>query len=173
MQARLFIDDTPGISVTEMRSKARRLKQQERPPRPHHRRLPAAHVGRAHRRQALREPHPGSVGHLARTESRRQGVEGPRGGALAVKPRSRKPRRRPSSATLRPARIRLHRAGRRRRGLHLPRRGVQEEGRSPTSKASPKSSSPNSATAPPASSSWPSSTLTRFENLAAESDYIQ
>ncbi len=29
MQARLFIDDTPGISVMEMRSKARRLKQQE------------------------------------------------------------------------------------------------------------------------------------------------
>ena len=29
MQARLFIDDTPSISVTEMRSKARRLKQQE------------------------------------------------------------------------------------------------------------------------------------------------
>jgi replicative DNA helicase len=29
MQARLFIDDTSGISVTEMRSKARRLKQQE------------------------------------------------------------------------------------------------------------------------------------------------
>jgi replicative DNA helicase len=29
MQARLFIDDTPAISVTEMRSKARRLKQQE------------------------------------------------------------------------------------------------------------------------------------------------
>jgi replicative DNA helicase len=29
MQARLWVDDTPGISVTEMRSKARRLKQQE------------------------------------------------------------------------------------------------------------------------------------------------
>ncbi len=29
MQAKLYIDDTPGISVTEMRSKARRLKQQE------------------------------------------------------------------------------------------------------------------------------------------------
>jgi replicative DNA helicase len=29
MTARLFIDDTPGISVTEMRSKARRLRQQE------------------------------------------------------------------------------------------------------------------------------------------------
>jgi replicative DNA helicase len=29
MQAPIFIDDTPGISVTEMRSKARRLKQQE------------------------------------------------------------------------------------------------------------------------------------------------
>jgi replicative DNA helicase len=29
MMAKLFIDDTPGISVTEMRSKARRLKQQQ------------------------------------------------------------------------------------------------------------------------------------------------
>jgi replicative DNA helicase len=29
MQAPIFIDDTPGISVTEMRSKARRLKQQQ------------------------------------------------------------------------------------------------------------------------------------------------
>ena len=41
-----------------------------RPPRPHHRRLSPAHVGSGHRRQALREPHPGSVSHLARTESR-------------------------------------------------------------------------------------------------------
>ncbi len=29
MQAKLFIDDTPGISVSEMRAKARRLRQQE------------------------------------------------------------------------------------------------------------------------------------------------
>jgi len=29
MQAKLYIDDTPGISITEMRSKARRLQQQE------------------------------------------------------------------------------------------------------------------------------------------------
>ena len=29
MMAKLFLDDTPGISVTEMRSKARRLKQQQ------------------------------------------------------------------------------------------------------------------------------------------------
>jgi replicative DNA helicase len=29
MQAKLYIDDTPGISVSEMRAKARRLKQQE------------------------------------------------------------------------------------------------------------------------------------------------
>ncbi len=29
MQAKIFIDDTPGISVSEMRAKARRLKQQE------------------------------------------------------------------------------------------------------------------------------------------------
>jgi replicative DNA helicase len=30
MQSRLYIDDTPGISVSEMRAKARRLKQQEK-----------------------------------------------------------------------------------------------------------------------------------------------
>jgi replicative DNA helicase len=30
MQAKLYIDDTPGISVSEMRAKARRLKQQEK-----------------------------------------------------------------------------------------------------------------------------------------------
>jgi len=30
MQSKLFIDDTPGISVSEMRAKARRLKQQEK-----------------------------------------------------------------------------------------------------------------------------------------------
>jgi len=30
MQAKLYIDDTPGISISEMRAKARRLKQQEK-----------------------------------------------------------------------------------------------------------------------------------------------
>ena len=29
MDARLFIDDTPGITLPEMRAKARRLKQQQ------------------------------------------------------------------------------------------------------------------------------------------------
>ena len=42
-QAPIYIDDTPGISVTEMRSKARRLKAER--PGFDHRRLPAAHAG--------------------------------------------------------------------------------------------------------------------------------
>ena len=69
--APIFIDDTPGISVSEMRAKARRLQAVAGQARPDHRRLPPAHV---RRQQALRKPHPGSVRHLARTESGRQGT---------------------------------------------------------------------------------------------------
>ena len=53
MHAKLFIDDTPGISVTEMRSQRAAAQEAGRAPRRAHRRLPAAHVGSAHRRQAL------------------------------------------------------------------------------------------------------------------------
>ena len=97
MQSKLFIDDTPGISVSEMRAKARRLKQTGRA-RPGDRGLPAAHVGGAGGRQAVREPHSGSFGDLARPEGAGQGTARAGGGAFAVKPRAREPRRRSSSA---------------------------------------------------------------------------
>jgi replicative DNA helicase len=42
----MFIDDTAGISLAEMRAKSRRLKQTRRP-RPHRGGLPATHVGHA------------------------------------------------------------------------------------------------------------------------------
>ena len=44
--APIFIDDTPGISLSEMRAKSRRLQAVARPAGPDHRRLPAANVSR-------------------------------------------------------------------------------------------------------------------------------
>ena len=41
VEAQLYIDDTPGISLSEMRAKARRLRQAVGRARPHRRRLPA------------------------------------------------------------------------------------------------------------------------------------
>ncbi len=124
-QSKIHIDDTPGISVSEMRAKARRLRQQEG--------LDLIIVDYLQlmsavpdRRQALRKPHPGSVCYIARTESAGQGVEGTGHRALPAQSRSGKPRRRSSPTALRPARVRIHRAGRRPGGFHLPRRGLQE-----------------------------------------------
>ena len=94
VEARIFIDDTPGISLTEMRAKARRLRQSSGgldlvvvdylqlmtagsmgPPGP-----------------PLREPHPGSLRHLPRPQSPRQGT---RTSPSSRSPSSRAP---PSSA---------------------------------------------------------------------------
>ncbi len=43
--APIFIDDTPGIALSEMRAKARRLKQQQGRAGPDYRRLSATDVG--------------------------------------------------------------------------------------------------------------------------------
>ena len=120
--APIFIDDTPGISLSEMRAKARRLQQSQGQARSDYRGLPAAHVGR---RQALRKPYPGSVRHFARTEGPGQGTESAGGGAFPVEPGAGKPGRRPPPATCGFARIGVDRAGRRRGRVHLPRRGLQ------------------------------------------------
>ncbi len=120
--APIFIDDTPGISLSEMRAKARRLKQAQQG------KLDLIivdylqlHVGR---RQALRKPHAGSVGNIARAEGFGQGTERAGGGALAVEPRSGEPGRRPSSAAFRSARVGVDRAGCRSGDVHLPRRSL-------------------------------------------------
>ena len=42
VESKMFIDDTPGISLAEMRAKARRLQQQDRATRPDRDRLSAA-----------------------------------------------------------------------------------------------------------------------------------
>ena len=60
MESKLFVDDTPGISLAEMRAKARRLKQQEGSLDPHRHRLSAAHDRHGRRQpEEVRKPHPG------------------------------------------------------------------------------------------------------------------
>ena len=120
--APIFIDDTPGISLSEMRAKARRLKQSQG-------RLDLLVV------DYLQLMSGGSK----RFENRTQEVSSISRGlkaiakelqvpVIALSQLSRapgKPRRRPPSATLRPSRIRLDRAGRRRSDVYFPRRNLQ------------------------------------------------
>src|SRR6185437_1012352 len=74
-------------------------------------RLLATHEWR--RRQALRKPHAGGLGGVARTQGAGQGAACSGSRALAVESRARKSRQgRTASATFRPARIGVDRAGR-------------------------------------------------------------
>ena len=76
VEAKIFIDDTPGISLTEMRAKARRLRQMAGAARPDRDRLPAADVRRLawRGREALREPDAGGFGGLARAQVSGEGA---------------------------------------------------------------------------------------------------
>ncbi len=91
VEAPIHIDDTPGISLTEMRAKARRLRQTRGS-------LDLVVVDylqlmtrQCHRAgcAALREPDAGSVGHFARPESAGQGAGDPGDCALSALPRLR------------------------------------------------------------------------------------
>ena len=85
------------------------------------RRLPAADEGAT----GVREPRPGDLADLALAEA--AGPRPRRAGDRAVAALTRRrepPEKRPDP--LRPARIGLHRAGRRRRDVHLPRRVLQQ-----------------------------------------------
>ena len=120
--APIFIDDTPGISLSEMRAKARRLQQSQG-------RLDLIIVdylqlmsggGRRYENRTQ------EVSAISRgTEGAGQGTQGAGDRALPVEPRAGKPGRRPPSSAGRPARIGIDRAGRGRGGIHLPRRGLQ------------------------------------------------
>jgi replicative DNA helicase len=91
VESRIFIDDTAGISLAEMRAKARRLKQNAGGLDlvvVDYLQLMSATLPSAGK-QALREPHPGGLGHLPRPEGPGQGAERAGGGALAALPRQR------------------------------------------------------------------------------------
>ena len=126
METKLFIDDTPGISLLADARQGAPPEAIARRARPDHHRLSAVDVFRRDRQQALREPQPGSVGYFAWTETARERDARAGDCALAVEPRSRSANRRPQAATLRLARIRIDRAGRRRRLLHLPPGSLRE-----------------------------------------------
>ena len=83
-ESRIFIDDSAGSTVAEMRAKARRLKQNCRRPRPGHGRLSPADVGHTARcqPQRLRKSRSGSLRNFARPQSHGQGTPGARHRAL-------------------------------------------------------------------------------------------
>ena len=95
VEARVYIDDTPGISLTEMRAKARRLRQSagglDLIVVDYLQLMTAGSMGRG---TPLREPHPGSLGHLARAQGPGQGTEHPCDCALPALARLRAARRR-------------------------------------------------------------------------------
>ena len=84
MESKIFIDDTPGITLAEMRAKVRRLKQQQG-------KVDLIVIdylqlmtGSNSNAKGFREPHAGGFGDLARTEGAGQGDEGARGCAVAA-----------------------------------------------------------------------------------------
>ena len=120
--APIFIDDTPGIALSEMRAKARRLQQSQG-------KLDLLIVDYLQlmsgggRRYENRTQEVSAISRGLKALAKELSVPG--SCALAVKPCAGKPGRRSPSATVRSARIGIDRAGRRRGCLHLPRRSLQ------------------------------------------------
>ena len=153
LDAPLYLDDNPNVTVMEIRAKARRMKARHGGLGLDRRRLPAADV----RPAGGREP-PG------RGERAQPGPQdpGPRAagadhGAVAAVPEPGEQSRQAADA-LGPPRVGLHRAGRGRGDVHLPRRGVQP-GLARIG-ARPRSSWPSTATGRSARGGWSSSAPT-------------
>ena len=117
---RFFIDDTPGLTVPALRTRARRLKRQ------HGLGLIVVDYLQLMRplgRRPQREPRAGGLGDHPRPQGARQGAGRAGARAVAALPRRRAARGQ-AAAALRPARIRLDRAGRRRRDVRLSARST-------------------------------------------------
>ena len=121
----LYIDDTPGLTIAALRTRARRLKRQKN--------IGLIVVdylqllqGTGRRRQ--REPSPGNLRDQPRPEAAREGAGCPGDRPLAAQPCGRAARGQ-AAAAVRPPGIRLDRAGRRHRPLHLPRGLLPQGGR--------------------------------------------
>ena len=111
----LYIDDTPALSVSAVRTRARRSGPHPRPGDDRHR-LSAAAAG--HHRQALGKPRAGNFRHHPQSEGPGQGTERAGPGPVPVVPRRRTARRQ-TAAAVGLARIGLDRAGRRRGDVRL------------------------------------------------------
>ena len=118
----LFIDDSSDLSVLDVRAKARRLLQQ------HADGLGLILIDYL---QLMRgdgadgQPRRADRPDLARAQDARARARVPRDRALPAQPRRRAAHRQAPRA-LRPARVRLDRAGRRPRDVHLPRRVLRQ-----------------------------------------------
>ena len=121
--AAIYIDDSPMLRVVEMRSKARRL-YYERP-------LDLIildYLQLLTEREPHRKPRAGAIQHHPSAEgsgARAQRAAHRRIAAIARRGRPHLAR----AAAFRPARVGLHRTGRRHRGIHLPRRGLLQNRR--------------------------------------------
>ena len=183
-----YVDETGGLSISQLTARARRLKRQKG--------LDLivvdyiqllAGLGQARQRQ----PRAGSHRDHHQPEGAGQGTQRSRHRAVAAVAPGRKPRRQ-APATVRPARIRLDRAGRRRRDVRVPRgilprqqgaarrhAGIREVADSTCRwcTARPKSSSASSATARPARSNCssrpasPGSAISRQDGQLPERTY--
>ncbi len=124
IESRIFIDDTPGITVLELRAKARRL-QAQHGIELHRHRLPPTPALQLETRP--REPSDRNRGNLRRHQSSRQGTQYPRHRPRPAQPKSREPHRclEGPTAYQRSSRIRLHRAGRRHRRTPRSLRGLR------------------------------------------------
>ena len=115
-EAKIFIDDTPGISLTEMRAKARRLKQMQGSLDliviDYLQLMSASQGGKASKGYENRTQEVSAISRGLKGIGER--TEGSRRRALPAKPRLRAARRGQEADALRPSRIRLDRAGRRR-----------------------------------------------------------
>ena len=174
----LYIDDTGGLSISQLTARARRLKRQ--------RGLDLLVVDYIQLLQGsateVGEPRAGDHGDHHRPEGARQGAQRPDHRPVPALPTGGEPRRQ-APAALGPARVRIDRAGRRRRHVRLPRGVLREEqeaeGRHARSSSSgrprwkrwpagPRSSSASSATARPAPSRFSSTRTSRASAISRE-----
>ena len=136
-KAPIYVDDTGSITLMEIRSKARRLKMRE----PNLGLIIIDYLQLMTSGVSRREPGAGGLADLALAEGAGARPRRPDHRDLAALPRGRAAPRQ-AADPLRPARVRVDRAGRRPGRLHLPRRVLQRRGVRP---AGPRRSPPGEA----------------------------
>ncbi len=118
--APLYLDETPGLSITELRTKARRLVRET-----YHDRLPPADERHRHE---TGKPRAGGVDHIALAQGSRQGTQHTDHRAVAAEPKHGDTRGQ-AAGSFRSPRVGRHRAGCRHRMLHPPPGVLHQEHR--------------------------------------------